>query len=426
MFFFAKKQRRQELLAEPFPEHWLAYLRENVFLYRVLSEAEQAKVQDSVRILVAEKYWEGCDGLQINEEVQVTVSAQASLLLLGFEDYYFDELRTILVYPGGYLAEDPGEESQDSPGHRLGEAHRKGPVVLSWWHARWDGRWLGNHNLVLHEFAHKLAELGDAEAGMPAINDDKLRARWQKVMAAEYEALCEDVERGRPTLLDPYGATDPAEFFAVATECFFLQPRDLRRQHRQLYGLLAEWYRQDPAGRRKFSAKELSAAAEAESDYIRHSIEELNAVIRLRPGAVGAYRTRADWYWQLGDLDRAIADYGSIIQILPDDPEAYCDRGAAYVAKACYDDALADLDRAIRLGPDYGRAYRERGSAYARKGDFEKAIANFTRALDADPQDAAAYRARALAYAALGEEDKARRDRAKAKRLNAPDDAPDS
>src|SRR5579872_5498375 len=102
-----KELRREQLLAPPFPEQWLAYLHQNVFLYETLSEAEQAKLRDALRILIAEKYWEGCRGLVMTEEIQVTVAAQACLLLLGFDDYYFEELQTILVYPGGFLAEDP-------------------------------------------------------------------------------------------------------------------------------------------------------------------------------------------------------------------------------------------------------------------------------------------------------------------------------
>jgi len=416
MLFSAKKQRRQQLLAEPFPEAWLEFLRENMLLYRTLSEVEQAQLQDAVRIFVAEKYWEGCRGLEITEEMQVTIAGQACLLVLGFEDYYFDELRTVLVYPGGFLAQDPyGRTDRSDP--LVGEAHHKGPVILSWWHVLWDGRRPGSRNLVLHEFAHKLAELGEPNDGMPAIDDPDLRHRWQEVTETEYAQLCEDIDRGQATLLDPYGATNRAEFFAVATECFFARPRALRRRHRELYELLSEWYGQDPAGRQQSRNEDLAKEPRTEREYIDHHIEELSAAIRQRPDSVDAYSKRARWYYYRGDLDRALADYHEVLRRAPENAETYCDRGTVYQAKGCYEEALADFDRAIRIWPDYGRAYRLRASAFAAQGDFAKAVANFTRVLDSDPEDAEAYRERALAYAAMGEEDKAQRDRASAERF---------
>src|SRR6267378_376352 len=162
IFPFLKDEERRRLLAMPFPQPWLAFLRENVLLYRTLSEAEQERLQGLVQIFVGEKFWEGCRGLQITEEIKVTIAGQACLLLLGFDDYCFEEMQTILVYPGAYLYSNP--DNPDHPSrHHLGEAHFKGPVILSWWHVLWHGRRRGRRNLVLHEFAHKLAELGDPQ-----------------------------------------------------------------------------------------------------------------------------------------------------------------------------------------------------------------------------------------------------------------------
>src|SRR5262249_44884249 len=155
---------------------------------------------------------------------------------------------TVLIYPGSYLAVDEdalGEEPHWNA--RLGQASPRGPVVLSWWHARWDGMRLGTTNLVLHEFAHNL--VGDLNDGMPLIDDPDLEDRWEQVTDAEYKRLVGDATRQRRTLLRHYGATNKAEFFAVASECFFLQPVELRRRHPELYKVLAEWYRQDPAAR---------------------------------------------------------------------------------------------------------------------------------------------------------------------------------
>src|SRR5207249_7525833 len=104
---FPSSLRRRELLAEPFPPTWQSYLDENVFFYQLLTEAERAKLREALRIFILEKSWEGCAGLGVTDEVRVTIASQACLLVLGFADYYFDELKTILVYPGGFLASIP-------------------------------------------------------------------------------------------------------------------------------------------------------------------------------------------------------------------------------------------------------------------------------------------------------------------------------
>src|SRR5262249_13803811 len=148
--------------AEAFPEAWLSILRDNVLLYQTLSEAEQSRLRDAVAVLASTKSWEGCASQVITDEVKVTIAGQAALLLLGHDGYHFDELQTTLVYPGGFLIAYEDEFGQDQVGMMaLGQAAADGPVALSWWHARWGGRRLGPVNVVVHEFAHKLAELGD-------------------------------------------------------------------------------------------------------------------------------------------------------------------------------------------------------------------------------------------------------------------------
>lgn len=417
MFFSFRKRSRRRLLAEPFPESWQLILRDNVFLYQLLTEAEQARLRQAVRIVVAEKNWEGCDGLTITDEIRVTIAAQACLLLLGFDDYYFDELKTILVYPGSFLAEDPASQQSQQ---RLGEAHHGGPVVLSWWDARWSGRRRSDSNLVLHEFAHKLAELGDFEAGRPPMPNAEQQRRWDAVMKVEYQRLADDAAYDRPSLLHPYGASDRAEFFAVATECFFLQPAALRRRHSQLYQILAEWYRQDPARRREPSPEEEDRAAEAEREYARHALAECDAAIQLRPDQPDAYWHRAAWYYELEDYERALADYSTVIRLTAEDPdpEAYCDRGVVYRALKQYEDALTDFDAALRCCPRYARAWWERGRTHACRGDLKQALADLDRAVRVDPRDDTAWLERGLVLRDLGQDDKALRDFSRAIRLS--------
>ena len=299
---------------EAFPQAWLPYLHENVFLYGLLNETDQGRLRRLVPRFIASKFWEGCAGLCITDEIRVTIAGQACLLVLGFSEYYFEDCKTILLYPGGYLGveEDPFGTEIDV-GHRLGEAHRGGPVVLSWWHACWDGRHRGETNLVLHEFAHKLAERGDPGKGIPPLDDPGDVPRWESVIGKEYEQLVKAAAYHRQTLLDPYGASNPAEFFAVASECFFLRPVELRRRHAELYQLLAEWYRQDPAQWRSDPTIDARTSA-AREQYIRHAITECNTALRRYPDHLDTYWHRADHYCSLGEFDKALADYTHLLQ----------------------------------------------------------------------------------------------------------------
>ena len=255
MLGWLKRRTRQRLLATPFPDAWNRILSRNVKHYSRLTEAERAKLRDDLRILVAEKNWEGCGGLTIHDDVKVTIAAQASLLLLGFQDNYFEMVESILVYPDAFVAPDHAEIGEGfelvGESSNEGEAWYRGPVVLSWPDALAGGRCeSGRRNLVVHEFAHQLdMENGGESDGTPLLSSRTQYTRWQRVMQTECELLARDCRRGRATLLDCYGATDLGEFFAVATECFVQQPSPMRRRRPKLYQLLSEFFRQDPAAR---------------------------------------------------------------------------------------------------------------------------------------------------------------------------------
>jgi Mlc titration factor MtfA (ptsG expression regulator) len=253
VFQWLRKRRRRRLLASPFPEAWLKQLGNNVALYATLSDAEKARLRDDLRVFISEKNWEGCGGITVTDEVKVTIAAQACLLLLGMAHDYFGRVSSILVYPSGYRSPTerigPGgiQEEHDD---RLGEAWYRGPVVLAWdtvldeSRSGSDGR-----NVVLHEFAHQLDFLDGSADGTPPLETSEQYTKWHEVMTAEYNRLAREADKGKPTLLDDYGATNPAEFFAVATECFFLKPRQLERRHPPLYDMLRQYYKQDPARR---------------------------------------------------------------------------------------------------------------------------------------------------------------------------------
>ncbi len=329
----------------------------------------------------------------------MTIAGQACLLVLGFEGYCFEDQKSILVYPSGYLGIDP-VEAVNWPDHRLGESHKRGPVVLSWWHARWGGQYWYLHNVVLHEFAHKLAEMGDPHAGMPPLDDPR---------QADYR---------RPTLLDPYGAASPAEFFAVASECFFLRPAALGQRHPVLYQILAEWYRQDPA---RWRVDEAAAAREeeAEEEDLRHTLIECNAVLKRFPNHLGSYRQRAACWAALGEFDNALADYSRLIELAGKRAKAtaYCERGWFHWQAGSDDRAIEDFSEVIRRHPDFAEAYCGRGIIYAERGEYSRALADLTRALRLDPYDDTALLWRAFVRRETGKYDKALRDLRNAIRL---------
>src|SRR5262245_47433215 len=219
-----RNRRRRKVLAAPFPAAWDDYLHRNVAHFRHLLPAEQARLRNDLRVFIAEKNWEGCGGLAMTDEIKVTIAAQVCLLVLGMEHNYFDRVRSILVYPHGFV--DPRESA--GPGGLVrtgvpleGQAVYRGPVVLSWAEVRDEGRTpRGGHNVVFHEFAHQLDMLDGVINGTPPLPDREQRERWRRVMTEEYRKLCEASAHGRATLLDQYGPTNEGEFFAVATECF--------------------------------------------------------------------------------------------------------------------------------------------------------------------------------------------------------------
>ena len=227
-------------------------LERNVPFVRRLSADDQAELLGHIQVFLAEKRFEGCDGLEITDEIRVTIAAQACLLLLHRETDYFPRLLTILIYPSTYMVDEKrhieGPVWEEGRMARLGETGRQmGALVLAWDAAKSgaadpsDGK-----NVVLHEFAHQLDFENHAEDGTPALATREQRLSWREVMRIEFASLRAADETGIPTLLDTYGATNPAEFFAVSTEAFFERPCALRARHPKLYGELQSYFRQDP------------------------------------------------------------------------------------------------------------------------------------------------------------------------------------
>ena len=255
MFRWLKIHRRKKLLAEPFPDAWRDAIERNVRLYGTLTADEQARVRNYVQVFAAEKNWEPCGGLVMTDEIRVTIAAQVGILVLGLSPIeYFDHVLSVLVYPDTYVAERSqsyrgGGVIEEGDSARLGEAWYRGPVILAWGDVLRESQGQRpGHNVTLHEFAHQLDMLNGRDGdGTPPLETADQGRRWVQVLEGRYQELVEACENGRPTTLDCYGATNTAEFFAVATELFFDRPDVMKRNLEDLYGLLCEFYRQDPA-----------------------------------------------------------------------------------------------------------------------------------------------------------------------------------
>ncbi|MEX1186860.1 MAG: M90 family metallopeptidase [Gemmatimonadaceae bacterium] len=253
MPFGISRRRRERLRAKPAPPAWRAILERNLSIFRRLPPGDQAELLGHVQVFLAEKHFEGCGGLELTEEIRVTIAGQACVLLLHRESDYYPELTSILVYPSGYVAREERhvgggiweEGGEDRLGHT---APGMKALVLAWDSARHGAADPeSGANLILHEFAHQLDFENREVDGVPALDTRGEYVAWARIMSAEFEALRRAQDAETPTLLDTYGATNPAEFFAVCTEAFFERPRALRSRHPALYAELRRFFRQDPA-----------------------------------------------------------------------------------------------------------------------------------------------------------------------------------
>ncbi|HPF14979.1 MAG: zinc-dependent peptidase [Planctomycetes bacterium] len=236
--------------ATPFPHEWSEVLGQLDFAPHLTPELRR-RWEAHVATFLDRVHWEGRKGLQVTDAMRLAIAGQACRLILCLDDDLFRLVRTIYLFPSTYSAESVDSSAGvalEGRSARLGEAWMRGPMVLSW-KAVQEGMQhpeLG-HNVVYHEFAHMLDTLDRYADGTPPLEGRAAYDAWVRIVGAEYHALVHAAAEGRPTLLDPYGATNTAEFFAVATEAFFGKSQRLREAHPDLYGCLKDFYRQDPA-----------------------------------------------------------------------------------------------------------------------------------------------------------------------------------
>ncbi|MEX2476684.1 zinc-dependent peptidase [Marinobacter sp.] len=247
--FFYRQWRRNRLLSNAFPDQWRALLKAQVPLYARLPLNDRKQLEQQVQLFLAEKLFYGCDGFNVDDTVRLTVAGHACLLILGRPYSDYDEVRSILVYPDHYQAEqveDDGTVVSVSREIRAGEASGYGQVVLAWAECE-EGAVNphGKHNVILHEFAHQLDYLDGSADGAPPLSGDEAK-HWQHTMTEAYEHLRHSLRHHHASWLDPYGASEPAEFFAVLTEAFYQQPRHLKDEQPEVYKALYSFYRLDP------------------------------------------------------------------------------------------------------------------------------------------------------------------------------------
>jgi Mlc titration factor MtfA (ptsG expression regulator) len=248
---YLAERKRRRIRERPFPAAWRDILKQRVPYVRTLPVDLQLQLKRHIQVFLAEKTFIGCDGLQISDEIRVTIAAQACLLILGRPRGYYPKLREVLVYPGSFVVE---REHTDGIGvaHRgrqvlAGESWERGQVVLSW-HDTLQGAATPDdgQNVVIHEFAHQLDQETGAANGAPVLPRRDQYRRWSQVLGAEFRQLQATASAQQESLFNHYGATDPAEFFAVISEVFFELPTRMAEEHPDLYRELALFYRLDP------------------------------------------------------------------------------------------------------------------------------------------------------------------------------------
>lgn len=246
-------RRRLALGRKPLPQQWLRWLEQDVSFYRRLPAELRERLHSLIQIFVQQKTFVGCNGLTVTDRMRVVIAANACLLLVNRpgvpREHLYDDLYSILIYPTAFIVPESHRDSHGlvTEGHRVlsGQAWDSRRIILSWEDI--EQSHTTGHNVVLHEFAHYLDMEDETMDGAPGLGGKAAYEQWSRIFWGEYDRLRDSIRAGLPTLIDPYGATAPAEFFAVVTEVFFGQPQELEAQHAGLYQQLRKYYRLDPA-----------------------------------------------------------------------------------------------------------------------------------------------------------------------------------
>ena len=247
--YWTKRQARAQLLAAPLTAHQRAVIADYVPLSQRLPQDPRAGFEGKVNVFLDQVEFIGCDGLEVSEEMELSIAAQACLLVANTEAWY-RHLSTVLIYPGAFKSREQHTDGfvvTERETVRLGESWARGPVVLSWAHSeRGALNETDGHNVVLHEFAHQIDGLSGHTDGAPVLHKGQSYAAWEHVFVQAFERLTRDVQAGRLSVLDAYGATSYEEYFAVAVEVFFEKPEALQQEEPEVYAQLSALFQLDP------------------------------------------------------------------------------------------------------------------------------------------------------------------------------------
>ena len=244
-----KHQTRQKILASHLSDYERTVILQAVPIYQRLPDKLLRPLEGKINLFLDQVEFIGCDGFEIDDEVALSIAAQACLLVAN-KDMWYQNLQTVLIYPGAFKSrtkEHHGYVVRERETVRIGESWARGPVILSWEHTE-KGALNSNdgHNVVMHEFAHQLDELSGYTDCAPILQRDHSQGEWNRAFYDAFTRLEDDVNAGRKTKIDPYGATSPEEFFAVVVELFFERPAELHHEEPKIYEQLSKFFKLDP------------------------------------------------------------------------------------------------------------------------------------------------------------------------------------
>ena len=246
-----KRWQKKRILNSPFPASWQQILLANLPIYRKLPAPLSDQLHREIRRFLHDKTFYGCNGLVMTDEIRVTIAGEACLLLLNRKTNHYYQLHYILVYPTSFVVSREQRSEQGVVSQTqvavLGESWQQGKVILSWQGVLSGAKnFSDGHNVVLHEFAHQLDQESGSANGAPLLGSRSSYRRWASVLAAEFAQL-QQHSGGYRQIIDQYGATNPAEFFAVVTETFFERPLALQKKHPQLFAEFEDFYAVNPS-----------------------------------------------------------------------------------------------------------------------------------------------------------------------------------
>ena len=244
---------RRVLKRHPIPHRIWQSVTRRLLVLEGLDAVQMAHLRELTTWFLDQKSITGAQGLVVTTSMRVAVAAQACLLILNLGVEYFDGWVEVILYPGAFRV---NHEQMDAIGlisneasDLTGESWLRGPVILSWEDIERDSyHYHGGHNVILHEFAHKLDGLNGAMNGMPPLRRSMILKKWSEALTSAYDLLRKQVTAGKLTFINPYAATNPAEFFAVLSEYFFTAPNILKNGCPDVYNQLALFYQQSASG----------------------------------------------------------------------------------------------------------------------------------------------------------------------------------